>query len=108
MNVLLVCRHLASALLPWYLNGGLGPDQHAMVRDHVESCDCCARELADLEAVARAAAPPPFTRESPEPANPPADPSSRHGMRAWLLAVGLAVPAILGLVWVLLGVARSR
>lgn len=102
------CRNTASALLPWYLNGALGAEQHAMVRDHVESCDVCATELADLEAVARTAAPPKFTRESPHRTVSPAVAARAPGRRAWLLAMVLAVPAILGLVWVLLGVARTR
>ena len=108
MNEPPVCRHLASALLPWYLNGALGPDRHAMVRDHVEGCDLCAVELAELEAVARNAAPPAFDRESPGQTVAQPAPPRRQSVRAWILAVvAVAVPAILGLVWVLLG-ARAR
>lgn len=96
------CRHTASALLPWYINGVLAADDHARVRDHVESCDVCAKELADLEAVVRGSAPPVFTRESPDrTASPPGTPRT-PGRRAWVLAVVLVVPAILGLVWILL------
>ena len=108
MNEPPVCRHLASALLPWYLNEALGPDQHAMVRDHVESCDLCAAELADLESVALSAAPPAFTRDSSPPTGPSTGPFKPYGRSVWLIAVVLAVPAILGLLWVLLGAARSR
>ena len=102
------CRHLASALLPWYLNGALAGDKHAMVREHVEGCDLCALELAELEAVARDAAPPVFTRESPHHTVSPAVAARTPWRRAWVLAAAIALPAILGLVWILIGVARGR
>jgi len=102
------CRHVASALLPWYANGALGPEQHAMVREHVEECDTCAVELAGLEEAARSAAPPVFTRE-PEPRTESRTRAGRTLARSvWLLAVVLGVPAILGLVWVVIEVVRGR
>ena len=101
------CRNTASALLPWYLNGALHGDQHATVREHVEGCDVCASELEDLEVAKRRATfpkgPPRLTIEGGPPET--ARPESRLG---WILAVVVAVPAILGLVWVLLGVVGAR
>src|SRR5262245_36880812 len=100
-------RHFASALLPWYVNGALAPDQHAMVREHVESCDLCAAEHDNLQTVARSAIPA-FGREPAGQAVSPSGEPANQGRRAWVLAVVLALPAILGLVWVLVGVARGR
>ena len=102
------CRHIASALLPWYLNGALGPDQHAVVREHVEGCDHCAIELDDLQEAAINAAPPAFTRESLHQPDSLSGPRHAQERRVWVLAVVLGVPAILGLVWVLVGVAKGR
>lgn len=99
------CRNAANALLPWYLNGSLSRDQENQVRDHVETCDVCSGEIDSLRLT---------TRENDlrgEPARPGASrpPAlSRSARSAYVISAVLAIPALLGLYWIYLGLPSQR
>jgi hypothetical protein len=88
------CAHAANDLLPWYLNGSLEGDDESVVREHLRRCRVCARELEELGEVAKAvdAAGMPPDRSAPAP-------RPWIARLGWGLAAGLAIPAILGFVW---------
>ncbi|HEY3177187.1 MAG TPA: zf-HC2 domain-containing protein [Candidatus Polarisedimenticolia bacterium] len=99
-----VCRNAANALLPWYLNGSLSHDEESRVRAHVETCDVCSSELDELTRSAHSSDPtgspaPPALSPAPVPLPAPA----RRLRFAHAISAVLAVPALLGLYWLYLG-----
>ena len=50
MNAELSHEHL-SHLLPWYANGTLSPEEHALLEQHLKTCGVCERELQWLRNV---------------------------------------------------------
>ena len=45
--------HPAATLLPWYLTGTLGKDEHQQVAQHVAECPTCRSELEELTRLRR-------------------------------------------------------
>jgi hypothetical protein len=43
-----------SELIPWYANSTLSPEEHALVEEHLKSCDACQGELEWLRTVGAA------------------------------------------------------
>ena len=91
------CRHPASDLLLWWINGTLAEEEEALVRMHVEGCADCSGEVEELADVSRALA---------AYGLPLAGVPRRTGWRlhaAYALAASLAIPAAVGIHWLAVG-----
>ena len=90
------CLEVQDNLSAW-LDGELAPEVGALVDRHLESCDACLRELAQLEALEQALA------ALPAPATPPGLPEKvvarrQRPPRRWWQSVALAASLVLGIV----------
>ena len=90
------CLEVQDSLSAW-LDGELAPEVGALVDRHLESCDACLRELAQLEALEQALA------ALPAPAPPPGLPAKvaarlKRPPRRWWQSVALAASLVLGIV----------
>ena len=90
------CPEVRESLSAW-LDGELAPEMAAWVDRHLESCDACLRELAQLEALEQALA------ALPAPAAPPRLPEKvavrlQRPRRHWWQSMALAASLILGIV----------
>ena len=43
-----LCNHEAATLLPWYVNGTLGPEERHAMEEHLAACEICPGELVAL------------------------------------------------------------
>ncbi len=90
------CPKVRESLSAW-LDGELAPEMAAWVDRHLESCDSCLRELAQLEALEQALA------ALPAPAAPSGLPEKvaarlQRPRRHWWQSMALAASLILGIV----------
>lgn len=91
----------ADELLPWYVNGTLSADEHAMVRRHLDVCEACSRNVALLSrvdaVVNRPAATPILPPRRPDALLARIDSEGRSAARRWS-APALAAAASLAIV----------
>ena len=78
------CRHPASGLLPWYVNGSLQGTEREWVAGHVALCETCQQEC---EAIARSSETIVSSRAEP----------ARHSRLPYVLAGVMTIPAVLGI-----------